>query len=117
MSVPLKSHHTITTLILSSLDSFQKTQLSISQTIHIYLYRNNVFSQALDFEKEVRIVFCDISKAFDPVRYEILIKYCGFRYIWISSYLVYLIGDQELFFLVCNQHATSYGLVFHKDLC
>ena len=37
-----------------------------------YLYDS--FSQALDFGKEVRVVFCDISKAFDRVWHEGLLK-------------------------------------------
>ena len=37
-----------------------------------YLYDS--FSQAIDFGKEVRVVFCDISKAFDRVWHEGLLK-------------------------------------------
>ena len=36
-------------------------------TINQLTFLHNVFSQALDNGKEVRVVFCDISKAFDRV--------------------------------------------------
>jgi len=39
-------------------------------TTHQLAYLYHVFSQALDVKKDVRIVFCDISKAFDRVWHE-----------------------------------------------
>ena len=56
-----------------------------------YLY--NTFSQALDFGKEVRVVFCNTSKAFDRVWHEGLLKtleaagISGNLLLWFRSYL------------------------------
>ena len=56
-----------------------------------FLY--NTFSQALDFRKEVRVDFCDLSKAFDRVWHEGLLKrleaagIAGDLLIWLRSYL------------------------------
>ena len=50
--------------ILSSLQSgFIPGDSTVNQLTYLY----NVFCQALDEGKEVRAVFCDISKAFDRV--------------------------------------------------
>ena len=56
-------------------------------------FLNNSFCQALDSGKEVRVVFCDISKAFDRVAHEGLLcklKAAGISgnlLSWLSSYL------------------------------
>ena len=42
-------------------------------TVNQLAYLYHVFSQALDEKKDVRIVFCDISKAFDRVWHDGLI--------------------------------------------
>ena len=50
--------------ILSSHQSgFQSGDSTVNQLAYLY----HVFSQALDEKKDVRIVFCDISKTFDRV--------------------------------------------------
>ena len=56
--------------ILSSHQSgFQSGDSTVNQSAYLY----HVFSQALDEKKDVRIVFCDISKAFDRVWHDGLI--------------------------------------------
>ena len=56
--------------ILSSHQSgFQSGDSTVNQLAYLY----HVFSQALDEKKDVRIVFCDISKAFDRVWHDGLI--------------------------------------------
>ena len=62
-------------------------------TVNQLTFLYNTFSQALDFGKEVRVVFCDISKAFDRVWHEGLLKkleaagIAGDLLIWFRSYL------------------------------
>ena len=59
------------TSILTSLQSgFVPDDSTVNQMTYLY----NIFSQALYFGKEVRVVFCDISKAFDHVCHEGLLK-------------------------------------------
>ena len=45
-----------------------------NSTVNQLTYLYDSFSQALDFEKEVRVVYCDISKTFDHVWHEGLLK-------------------------------------------
>ena len=62
-------------------------------TINQFTYLYNFFAQALDSGKEVRVVFCDISKAFDRVWHEgLLLKLeaagiSGNLLLWFRSYL------------------------------
>ena len=53
-----------------------------------YLYKvsKGAFSQALEFGKEVRVVFCDISNAFDRVRHEGA-SISGNLLLWFRYYL------------------------------
>ena len=55
---------------------FSNMFIITSETIIFLLHCSlvNTFSQALDFGKEVCVVFCDISKAFDRVWHEGLLK-------------------------------------------
>ena len=76
--------------ILTSLQSgFIPGDSTVNQLTFLY----NTFSQALDTEKEVRVVFCDVSKAFDRVWHEgLLLKLeaAGIRgslLSWLRSYL------------------------------
>ena len=76
--------------ILTSLQSgFIPGDSTVNQLTFLY----NTFSQALDTEKEVRVVFCDVSKAFDRVWHEgLLLKLeaAGIRgslLSWFRSYL------------------------------
>ena len=55
----LNDHHVITTLQ----SGFVPGDSTVNQLVDIY----NTFCQALDEGKEVRAIFCDISKAFDRV--------------------------------------------------
>ena len=43
-------------------------------TVNQLTYLYNAFSQALDFGKDVRVVLCDISKAFDRVWHEGIVE-------------------------------------------
>ena len=73
---------------LYNLASYQETLLSIKLTC---LY--SIFCQALDFGKDVRVVFCDITKAFDRVWHAgLLLKLeatgvTGEVVAWFKSYL------------------------------
>ena len=62
-----------------------------SRRLQLFLY--NTFCQALDSGKEVRAVFCDISKAFDRVWHRGLIRkllaagVTGEALAWFTNYL------------------------------
>ncbi|MES9994356.1 MAG: reverse transcriptase family protein, partial [Candidatus Thiodiazotropha sp.] len=68
---------------------FQSGDSTINQLVYLY----NKFLQALDEGKEIRVVFCDVSKAFDKVWHKGLLfklKSIGFSnqlLEWFSSYL------------------------------
>ena len=61
--------------------------------VYQLLYITNEFGRALDAGKEIRVVFCDISKAFDRVWHKGLLKKLeaigirGSLLIWIQNYL------------------------------
>ena len=76
--------------ILTSLQSgFIPGDSTVNQLTYLY----NTFCQALDSGKEVRVVFCDVSKAFDRVWHEgLLLKLeaagiTGNLLTWFRSYL------------------------------
>ncbi|MEW8546207.1 MAG: reverse transcriptase family protein, partial [Candidatus Thiodiazotropha sp.] len=81
----LKQNNVITT--------FQSGFQSGDSTVNQLVYLNNTFLNALDKGKEIRIVFCDVSKAFDRVWHQGLLfklKSVGFSgdiLEWFSSYL------------------------------
>ena len=81
----LKQNHVIS--------PYQSGFQSGDSTINQLVYLNNKFLQALDEGKEVRVVFCDVSKAFDRVWHKGLLfklKSVGFSnqlLEWFSSYL------------------------------
>ena len=58
----------------SILTSLQSGFIPGDSTVNQLTYLYNAFSQALDIGKEVRVVFCDISKAFDRVWHEGILK-------------------------------------------
>ena len=72
---------------------YQSGFVSGDSTINQLLYLSNEFYKALDEEKEIRIVFCDISKAFDRVWHKGLIyklKSSGLSgplIDWLANYL------------------------------
>ena len=76
-------------IITSFQSGFTAGDSSVNQLVELY----NTFCQALDIGKEVRSVFCDISKAFDRVWYRGLIAklkhygFCGPLLNWFQSYL------------------------------
>ena len=76
--------------ILTSLQSgFIPGDSTVNQLTYLY----NTFCQALDSGKEVRVVFCDVSKAFDRIWHEgLLLKFeaagiTGNLLTWLRSYL------------------------------
>lgn len=83
-------NHLHTNNLLSSLQSgFIPGDSTVSQLTYLY----NTFCQALDSGKEVRVVFCDISKAFDRVWHHGLLSkleaagVTGDVLDWFKSYL------------------------------
>ena len=75
------------------LTPFQSGFIPGDTTVNQLVYLVNMFSQAVDSGKEVRVVFCDISKAFDRVWHKgLLFKLRSFGISgpllsWFSSYL------------------------------
>ena len=58
------------------ISSLQSSFMPGDSTVNQLAYLNNTFCQSLDAGKEVRVVFCDISKAFDRVWHSgILLKF------------------------------------------
>ena len=82
-----------------------------------YLY--DTFSRALDSGKKMRVVFCDISKAFDRVWHQgILLKLraagvSGKRLSWFRSYLSS--RRQKVVLPGASSIGISYLLVCHKS--
>ena len=76
-------------IITPLLSGFTRGDSTVNQLLDIH----NISCQALDEEKEVGAVFCDISKAFDRVRHRGLIaklKHYGTNgplLVWFESYL------------------------------
>ena len=72
---------------------YQSGFVSGDSTINQLLYISNEFYKALDGGKEIRVVFCDISKAFDRVWHKGLIHKLKFSGLsgplidWLSNYL------------------------------
>ena len=95
--------------LLSSLQSgFIPGDSTVNQLTYLY----NTFCQALDSGKEVRAVFCDVSKAFDRVWHGgLLLKLkaagvTGKVLAWFKSYL------SELFFQGLHQTGLIFALGF-----
>ena len=83
-----------------------------------FLY--NIFCQGLDANKEIQIVFCDISKAFDRVWHAGLLHkleaagVTGKLLNWFKNYL--LDRRQRVILPGVDSDRSKYLLVFHKLL-
>ena len=79
----------INKLITDHQSGFRPKDSTINQLAFLY----HAFCQAIDNKKEMRIVFCDVSKAFDKVWHEGLlyklssIGICGHLLRWFQDYL------------------------------
>ena len=93
--------------ILTSLQSgFTPGDSTINQLTFLY----NMFSQALDSGKEIRAVFCDISKAFDRVWHDGLLyklKLIGVSGNVLSWFTSYLTGRKQRVVLPGTQSAWN----------
>ena len=80
---------TYKTIIYSHLYSLDSYQATVNQLTFLY----NTFCQALDAGKEIRVVFCDVSKAFDRMWHKGLIHkleaagVTGKLLAWCKNYL------------------------------
>ena len=95
--------------ILSIFQSgFQSGKSTVTQLIEVYHY----FCKAVDEGKEIRVIFLDISKAFDKVWHKGLLlklQQCGISgslFDWFNSYLI----DRQQR-VVINGQASSWGSV------
>ena len=88
---------------------------TVNQLVQIY----HMMCDALDKQKEVRLVFCDISKAFDRVWHDGLIhklECLGIRgnlLIWLT----YIIDNKEWLWEVNIHHGVPFRLVSHRVQC
>ena len=86
---------------------------TVNRLVDIY----NTFCKALDDGKEVRAIFCDISKDFDRVwRKGVLykLKHKGIDETLLQWLAIYLTGNKELLFLVHAPNGLLLQLEFHK---
>ena len=64
-NINIGPHNTLLQWLQGTLKLIAFSNCSINQVTYLY----DTFCQALEAEKEVQVVFCDISKAFDRVWY------------------------------------------------
>ena len=109
-------NHFLDNKILTPLQSgFIPGESSVDQLTYLY----DTFCQALDSGKEVRVIFCDISKAFDRVWHKGLFKVkleaagiSGNLLSWFASYLAN--RRQRWFFPVLIHGGTLFMQVFPR---
>ena len=101
-------NHFLENSILSSFQSgFRREDSTVNQLSYLY----NTLSQALDAGKEVRAIFCDISKAFDRVWQADLIhklKSAGISGNLLSWFTNYLTGRKQRVVLSGVQSAWNF---------
>ena len=89
-------------------------------TVNQLTYLYDTFCHALVSGKEVRVVFCDISKAFDRVLHAGLIqklKAAGIAGSLLHWFIDYLSNrKQRVFFQLLNHTGTLKKPMSHKDL-
>ena len=99
----LNAHHVITTLQ----SGFIPGDSTVNQLVHIY----NTFCKALDEGKEIRVIFCDISKAFDRVWHKGYFTnskqqvYLGLFYLGLLS--ISMIDSKDLYCQVVLLHGNQ----------
>ena len=75
-------------------NSFQSDFMPEESTVNQLTFLYNIFCQALDASKEIRVVFCEISKTFDRVWHTGLLRklkavgVTGKLLIWFKNYLL-----------------------------
>jgi hypothetical protein len=93
--------------LLTKLQSgFMPNDSTVNQLVHIY----HMFTEALDKKKDVRVVFCDITKAFDRVWHDSLIfklKKLGIKNDLLHWFKDYLSHRQQR--VVINGEHSSWG--------
>ena len=95
-------------IITNNQSGFTKGDSAIHQLINI----TNEFGKALDEDKEVRVIFCDISKAFDRVWHRglqkklELIGITGSLLDWVQNYLS---GRKQR--VVINNVSSNWGFI------
>ena len=96
--------------LLSSLQSgFLPGDSTVNQLTFLY----NTFCQALDSGKEVRAVFCDISKAFDRVWHAVK-QLVSQETSMLGLQIIFLTGNNVLFSLVLFLIGLSFVLEFPR---
>ena len=93
-------------LITSRQSGFIPGDSTVNQLAHLY----HLFSEALDKKKDIRIVFCDISKAFDRVWHKGLLyklENIGIRGPLLQWFKNYLSNRQQR--VIINGNESSWG--------
>ena len=101
---------------INLLSSLQSGFIPGDSTVNQLTYLYNTFCQALDVGKEVRVVFCDISKAFDRVWHAGLLlnskRLASRKKFWlglrIQAWLIYQFWSILCFLHVCIFHVLFY---------
>ena len=109
-------NYMVTKQLLTPLQSgFREGDSTIDQLLHTY----HTICEAVDKVKEIRAVFCDISKAFNRVwhkgiLYKLRCMGCSNRIVyWFASYLSKCM--HVLFLIVRHPTGYIFWLVSHKD--
>ena len=95
-------------IIINNQSGFTNGDSAIYQLINI----TNEFGKALDEDKEVRVIFCDISKAFDRVCHRGLLKKLesiGIRRSLLDWVQNYLSGRKQR--VVINNVSSNWGFI------
>ena len=102
-------------LITKFQSGFTPGDSTINQLVHVYY----LLCEALDKNKEVRVVFCDISKAFDRVWHRGLLyklRKSGLQGICITGLKVtYPTENSESFLAVPHPISVKFKQASHKD--
>ena len=95
--------------------SLNSGSLPGDSTVNQLSFLYNMFCQALDSGKDVRAVFCDISKAFDRVWHAGLLAEMSQEMFMHGLQIISLTGNSELFSLARFLIGQTFVLEFPKD--
>ena len=106
----------VTNQLLTPLQSgFREGDSTTNQLLHTY----HTICEAVDKDKEIRAVFCDIRKVFERVWPRDYFTNCAAKgvqsVLLIRFQVIYLSVDNVLLLMVIQQNGSIFWLVSHKD--